>query len=291
MIAFMALLAIAALSSSAAAQKAKTQNIQDMLPLAVGNSWTYQHAYVDHRVNVDGTAVFPQGHAYAEITISILRTEVIGGETYYVFSEGPDNQMPVDLPAHFIDGKKLRWDGNNLMEHDGTSAFSLYQFDPPVGELTTLPAREYTISSHGDTLVEALGSASIGGMFTQVFSFIGFSEFMSLGGWDPIDSRSGYWSYDRWVEFAEHWGVRSSGAVIGEDGDTTPYRNELLSLRATFYPETSGGRGSSGPVTVTREDYNCAYGANDVLFGDTCTWPPSSTSNSSASWGETKERR
>ena len=181
MITFLALLIVAVLSSSVAAQKAKTQNIQDMLPLAVGNSWTYQHGYIDFRVNADGTAVFPQARAYAEITISILRTEVIGGETYYVFSEGPENHMPVDLPAHFIDGKKLRWDGNNLMEHDGTSAFSLYQFDPPVGELTTLPVREYTISSHGDTLVKASAGATIGGIFNQAFSFIGFSEFMSLG--------------------------------------------------------------------------------------------------------------
>ncbi|MFA6108593.1 MAG: hypothetical protein WDA75_07485 [Candidatus Latescibacterota bacterium] len=65
---------------------------EDFMPLAVGNSWTYQHSYFDDRVrwdddpnNNDQTIVYQP----VEVTLEITHTEVIGGHTYYVFSEPP----------------------------------------------------------------------------------------------------------------------------------------------------------------------------------------------------------
>ena len=102
-------------------------SVEDYLPLSVGNSWTYKHVFSDARGLRVGTSVV---HHEAEFTVSVLRTEVIDGDTYYVFSD-VSTSAPEGIPKQFLAGKKLRWDGNNLTEHDGTSSVSLYRFDIP----------------------------------------------------------------------------------------------------------------------------------------------------------------
>ena len=107
----------------------------DYLPLAVGNSWTYEHdyedfdsdwwdlfpAYWDQWPALDEPVVFP------EFTISVLSTEVIDEKTYYVLSDMPANWPPA--PPYFIAGKKLRWEGTHLMERTTDGEEALYRFD------------------------------------------------------------------------------------------------------------------------------------------------------------------
>ena len=76
------LIVLAALVPVPLAAQTTTRNVQDYLPLAVGNSWTYKHEFIDAR-----NSRAPTTYLTAEFTISILRTEVIDGETYYVFSD------------------------------------------------------------------------------------------------------------------------------------------------------------------------------------------------------------
>ena len=276
---------IAVLLMAAVPLTAQEKNVEDFLPLAVGNSWTYLHLHTDYRQNADGTYVYPTGNSPAvEFTISILRTEVIDGETYYVFSEAPNN-LPTDLPKYFIAGKKLRWDGNNLTEHDGTSSFSLYQFDTPPRQSSSW--REYAISAHGDTLARTRPGISRGRMTRQEFDFRGYTGWMSQDGWNPPEVDGGY-SFGRGTEFLEKLGVKWTMEAIGEGGDSTVYVNEVLLQWATLYTSsTSDGRTRSPDsntkgVTIEWEDYYCASAGHE-----NCNYPPSSTS--STSWGQIKE--
>ena len=126
--------------ASAMAQTS-THQTSDFFPLAVGNTWTYDHSYVDSRKDDSGNLIASYNYpdhesARGQFVLSILRTEVIDSNTYYVFSDMPSGSWPPP-PLHFIAGKKLRWDGDNLMQHDGTSEYSIYRFDnPPTEDLT-----------------------------------------------------------------------------------------------------------------------------------------------------------
>ena len=62
-----------------------------------------------------------------QFTIEVLRTEELDGQTYYVISEMPSNWPPA--PPHFIAGKKLRWEGTQLMEHSGSGEQAIFRFD------------------------------------------------------------------------------------------------------------------------------------------------------------------
>ena len=57
----------------------------------------------------------------------MLRTEALDGQTYYVISEMPSHWPPP--PPHFIAGKKLRWEGTQLMEHRGSGEQAILRFD------------------------------------------------------------------------------------------------------------------------------------------------------------------
>ena len=108
----------------------------DYLPLAVGNSWTYDHVFRDNK-GPDGerrfgdksqwSAYYAQAPNRPQFTIEVLRTEELDGQTYYVISEMPSNWPPA--PPHFIAGKTLRWSGTHLMEHRGSGEQALYRFD------------------------------------------------------------------------------------------------------------------------------------------------------------------
>ena len=111
-----------------------TDDAAAYLPLAVGNSWTYGHAYYDH--NVDGLfypaywAQWPDPYEpfrFPRFTITVQGTQVIDGKTYYVLSEMPANWPPA--PPHFIAGKKLRWAGSHLMERTADGEQAIFRFD------------------------------------------------------------------------------------------------------------------------------------------------------------------
>lgn len=101
----------------------------DYLPLAVGNSWTYRHELYDidgrYGDKIQWSAYMDQ--EFPQFTITVDRTEVIDGKTYYVISDMPANWPPA--PPHFIAGKKLRWQGTHLMEYTGGGEQALYRFD------------------------------------------------------------------------------------------------------------------------------------------------------------------
>ena len=101
----------------------------DYLPLAVGNSWTYDHEYYDIERRFGDYDQWPAYFAQesSEFTIEVLRTEELDGQTYYVISEMPSNWPPP--PPHFIAGKKLRWEGTHLMEHSGSGEQAIFRFD------------------------------------------------------------------------------------------------------------------------------------------------------------------
>ena len=86
----------------------------DYLPLAVGNSWTYEHDVydLDGRYGDDESQwTAYSGQEFPRFTITVERTEVVGDTTYYVISDMPANWPPA--PPHFIAGKKLRWEGTH----------------------------------------------------------------------------------------------------------------------------------------------------------------------------------
>ena len=91
-----------------------------MLPLAVGNSWEYTHSYFNYLTEGDasGTA--------RDLTIRITHTEDIDGYTYYVFSPMPYEYPPV--LSFFPAGQKVRFDGNNLVFLGQEDDIALYQF-------------------------------------------------------------------------------------------------------------------------------------------------------------------
>ena len=203
MIARIGVLILAVLSPVAAQQQ--TKNVEDYLPLAVGNSWTYEQVVIDGRTNLDGSHLNPSIEQFEQFTISILRTEVIDGETYYVFSEVPGTLM-YDVPDHFIGGKKLRWNGNHLTEHDGTSELSLYRFDMPTSPENWIENSYSIPTTEGDTLVVAQSwMMPNSGLLHQTFGFRGYTGWASEGGWDA-GTRIEY----QWVRghiFSEKWGV------------------------------------------------------------------------------------
>lgn len=124
------LLLVALLSLSGVLPAAATDyQASDYLPLAVGNSWTYEHIYLDYKDQemIQWPAYTDQFPEEPQFTITVERTEVIDGKTYYVLSDMPTNWPPA--PPHFIAGKKLRWQGTHLMERTAAGEEALYRFD------------------------------------------------------------------------------------------------------------------------------------------------------------------
>ena len=112
------------------------EQIHQMLPLAVGNSWVYLH-YLGEEGDRD-------------VTISITHTEDIEGHTYHVFSNMPYEDPPVH--PFFLAGKKVRWEGDRLLFRERDVEIAPYQFGGhPVDELGRY---SYVIpETESDTLV------------------------------------------------------------------------------------------------------------------------------------------
>ena len=99
----------------------------DWLPLAVGNSWTYEHWNSNYRQYSQSSAYVAQFPETPQFTIRVERTEVIDGKTYYVLSDMPANWPPA--PPLFIAGKKLRWEDTHLMQRTSDGEQAIYRFD------------------------------------------------------------------------------------------------------------------------------------------------------------------
>ena len=94
-------------------------DLSSYLPLNVGNSWEYRSGYYE---NLAHEMPLGRGGRGGPTTLSIDRTEEIDGKTYYVFSPW---WRDWPLPSHALFGKKVRWEGDSLMVHDGTSEYPL----------------------------------------------------------------------------------------------------------------------------------------------------------------------
>lgn len=249
--------------------------IQDYLPLTVGNSWTYRLEYLDTDVFTSG-GPFPYPDWYdsanQQVTFTILRTEVIDGDTYYVFSDVPSGWPPA--PVHSIAGKKLRWDGNNLVEHTGTSESTLFQFRAGPTSTTERISYEYTVSASdasGDTDVWASIARRENSIFECLFVFRG-------GLPDAPSSRS--------VTFISGYGLWSSDKI--EARDPIPFAITALNpVQATLITEDSSDT-DSDRSSGTRSERVITY--IDALKAMSGKQPyPGSSSTSKSSWGRIKE--
>ena len=156
------LLWVALLSLSEVLPAAATDyEAADYLPLAVGNSWTYEHEYYDgNDVSIDYYSyseywdqwpAIDEPLRFPEFTITVLNTEVIDGKTYYVISNMPAGWPPA--PPHFIAGKNLRWDGTHLMERTADGEQATFRFDATSADYTWPPTdlSPFVFSSTGIT--------------------------------------------------------------------------------------------------------------------------------------------
>jgi len=122
---------------SLATAQEKTVSLDEVFRiLAVGNSWTYFHSYSD-RYNW-------QAGSLQEVIVRITHTEVIDGQTYYVFSDLPYDDPPP--PYFFLAGKKVRHDGQGcLLERvDGVDQV-LYAFPIGIGFDYDIPGYEESV--------------------------------------------------------------------------------------------------------------------------------------------------
>ena len=113
-------------------------NPSEYVPLEVGNSWTYEHVYLndlymiggeyeqEHPFDIPGylPGSTPDSLRFVEniVTVEITHTEVIDGLEYFVFSDADYAWPP--LPEFFWGGKKvrlsdegflvLRWEGQDI---------------------------------------------------------------------------------------------------------------------------------------------------------------------------------
>lgn len=275
---------ILALSFSATpALPETTFQIPDYLPMAVGNSWTYTLHHYDEGPYPNNRFPYTewQDSASKEVTLSILRAELIDGDTYYVFSDVPEGWPPA--PAHSVAGKKLRWDGSNLTEHDGTSPISILRFRVGPTSRDSFARYEYTVSASdagGDTEATLLVTLADNAILTSSFAFEGALA-------RPLSGRV--------VEFTTGYGMTVAHDALIPEGTSYPPTIEtiLRPVRATLLvedPPAPDGSGTSSSETTHShrvlefsDVVSAAYGHQPFPQG-------TKSSTSSPSWGQVKER-
>ena len=209
-----------------------------MLPLAVGNSWGYSHGYFNFLTDDPTGDFFGQ-----DITIRVTHTEEIEGHTYYVFSPMPYEDPPV--LSFFPAGQKVRFDGNNLVFRGREGDIGLYQFKSS--------EHSYSIpETESDTLVVARGWGN--------FELLGHGdEKPSLYTPDGYP-RGGVSYYCEWrqVYFSPGLGISHfsvDGMLIqsGSTNDEYNMNNHLRLRSATINGEERDPETFRYPYTVVRE--------------------------------------
>ena len=186
----------------------------DWLPLAVGNSWTYSHDYYESGDGNDD--VYSQWTNYTapygipQFTLSVLRTEVIDGKTYFVISDMPEYWPPV--PPQFIAGKKLRWVGDQLMERTADGEQALFRFGGTSGASGASGEASYAVTTSEGTLQITSRESRSEHTHDNTFSFRDGAE--AAG---PSDN----WWY---------WSESESG-VTGESGATVGLGAAIIFLK------------------------------------------------------------
>lgn len=162
----------------------------DWLPLAVGNSWTYSHRYSDHNVDYSQWTNYTAPYGIPEFTLSVLRTEVIDGHTYFVISDMPEYWPPV--PPQFIAGKKLRWVGDQLMERTADGERALFRFGSTSGASGASGEVSYTVPTSEGTLQVSARESRSKHTHDNHFSFSGGAEAAGPSNWyELLGSESG----------------------------------------------------------------------------------------------------
>ena len=279
---------LAVLNGPATAAPPSEYEVSDYLPLAVGNAWAFRHVFYDLperngplsrwpaylRLGPDG---FP-----AEVVITVERTEEIGGETYYVLSDMPDDWPPA--PPHFLAGKKVRWKGTRLMVHTGLGEEGFFRFDGVNMAGYYIPATEDDDRVTAGILYDTIpGTTREGSVPEYGFGFYGYDFLQdwpegAYYGSDHVDYiretffiRGG----GRGVTFLAEYGL-SGGAEVVEGWDYHLYENSLSPLWAILHDEDDSQDGATGQS-----------GPRKVYFKDAREDP--NTSVPSSSWGEVKE--
>ena len=202
------------------------EDIHQMLPLAVGNSWDYEHV-----------EYYPNARSAQLVTLSITHTEDIERHTYYVFSDMPYEEPPV--PYFFLAGKKVRWEGNHLLFRQQDRDVALYQFQ--IGDQEVY----YPISkTNSDTLVLAsplptygrsLGWPTKAGCVVRdelaaiAFYFIGHKVDYSRE-WPPYS----VYEVGRDASFLEGFGMIDCNMIIRDSQGNPIGGNNLFSLGAVI---------------------------------------------------------
>ena len=230
------------------------------LPLEVGNSWTYTHEVYD-----EGVGVLEEWHEYSgEVTITVERIEVQGGHAYYAISNMPETGPPA--PPYFIAGRKLRWDGIDLVEltDDGREEW-LYPF---VGARESDEWRDHygqaSRSTRIPTTPEGDGWMKVSYSPADIVLPLGRHRIRFSGheeeGWER-------WLGSRGGTFVEGYGVANWFGIATVDYGSHPeFLNHLNAVRAEI-----------GGIAVTYEDI--------LLSGE--IW----TTVSVAPWGLVKSLR
>lgn len=237
--------------------------ISDFLPLAVGNSWTCSHSVGDPFGRMTGNQTEENAWpAWADangvFTLTVEGTEEIAGETYFVLSDMPSGAWP-PAPPGFIAGKKMRWDGRQLMEHDGTGKQTLFDFGDgrEVFEYEPSPGRTVPRAVFGfpaDDLEEWLEDIGGGG---EVHSGVRLIEFLA---------NFGVWACYEEVRLSD------AGAFINE----IAFSNAALIETAEGTVRDSGG---SGTVVRRVSRVEARRGLEGTI----------KSSVSPSSWGQVKE--
>ncbi len=251
-------------------------DLSSYLPLNVGNSWEYRSGYYENLAHeMPGGRGAVGGHT----TLSIDRTEEIDGKTYYVFSPWWKDWP---LPSHALFGKKVRWEGDSLMVHDGTSEYPLFRFDegPATPEASPLIVT-YSVDPAkfgGDTEVEAHYWQNSSGSYRVSVRFTG----ANLRG-------IVYPYYNRWVGFLRGFGMVSAGEDVTYEGnDYDSYHNSLVAVKARLLL-TSGTDARDGDNGNTEDTY-VEMTRSDVRRGR-AGLPFTITNVPPSSWGNVKEER
>ncbi len=228
-------LILAVLTACAVAAPAYS-DLSDYLPLNVGNSWTYSHGYYE---NLNRRAPTDAVQESQPVTLRISRTQVIDGETYYVFTDFPGTR---DAPPHTLFGKKVRWEGDSLMVHDGTSDYPLFRF-AEISEVDEWIEERYSVDplkAEGDTEVARSDWLSgYNGTYHVTFRFYG-SSMMDVE--NP--------EYRRYVKFLRGYGMALSGEFVDPGDDYSSFINILEPKAARLLEPSSHedeeSRSSSG---------------------------------------------
>ena len=253
-------------------------DLSDFLPLNVGNSWTYGHLYSDKYSDRDNRV-----RGYQTVTLRIRRTEVIAGKTYYVF--GDFSPSPHPAPPHSLFGKKVRWEGDSLMVHDGTYEYPFLRFTetPAQGQMAEETYSVDPAEAEGAKKVTRVDFSELSGGHTTLFEFLGSPRE------DATNLR--HFQYSRSAIFIRGYGLMYVIERVDNE-DYSLFENILSGETARLLESSSpDGGGETSARDADSEDTYREISRDDASANRGLMRHDHTTtgSTSKSSWGQTKE--